>query len=121
MNRFIETPGIQLESELKTAPRPVLVRFCIRSSGSRQMPARSLETLAGELAGELDCRKINLDDHPELARRYHLSELPAWILFDHGVPVAGFADSISARCLLARVQGLLADYAPKQERDFQPG
>ena len=83
------------------------------------MPPHSLETLAGELAGELDCREIYLDHHPELARRFRLAELPALVLFDHSVPVAGFAGLISPRALVAQVQGLLADYAPG--RSARPG
>jgi thioredoxin-like negative regulator of GroEL len=73
--------------------------------------AQSLETLAGELLGELSIRQVNLADQPELTRSYRITDVPILILFDDGAPIAGFAGSIAPRELKASLHGLLADYA----------
>jgi thioredoxin-like negative regulator of GroEL len=112
MNNVIEIPGAQFEREMQTATQPVLVHFYTSSSGQCRILAQSLETLASELAGEVSIRKANLDDHPELARRYSITDVPTLILFDNGAPIAAFGGSISPRELKAHLQGLLADYAP---------
>jgi thioredoxin-like negative regulator of GroEL len=112
MNNLIEIQSAQFEREIQTATLPVLVHFYTSWSGQCRILAQSLETLAGELAGELSLRKANLDDHPELAQRYRITDVPTLILFDQGAPIAGFAGSICLGELKAHLQGLLADYAP---------
>jgi thioredoxin 1 len=112
MNNVIEIPGAQFEREMRTAPQPVLVHFYTSSSGQCRILAQSLETLAGELAGELSIRQANLDDHPELAQRYRITDVSTLILFDNGAAIAGFAGSICPGELKAHLLGLLADYAP---------
>jgi thioredoxin 1 len=112
MNTVIEIPGAQFEREMRTATQPVLVHFYNSSSGQSRIPSLSLETLAHELAGELSVRKVDLDDHPELGRRYNLTVVPTLILFNDGTPIAAFAVSICPSELKAHLQGLLADYAP---------
>lgn len=111
MNTVIEIPGAEFERGMQTAPQPVLVHFYTSWSGQCRILAQSLETLAGELAGELSLRKTNLDDHPELAQRYRITDVPTLILFDQGLPIAGFAGLICPGELKAHLQGLLADYA----------
>lgn len=87
MNNAIEIPGAQFERELRTAAHPVLVHFYTSWSGQGRIPAPLLEALAGELAGDLSLRTLNLDAHPELAARYRITDVPALILFDHGAPL----------------------------------
>jgi thioredoxin 1 len=121
MKTVIEIDGAQFGREMQSAKQPVLVHFYTSWSGPCRIVAPALETLAGELAGELNIRQATLDTHPELARRYHITEVPALILFDSGVPIAGFAGSISPRELKPQLQGLLADYAPPHARGNRRG
>lgn len=87
------------------------MHFYASWSGPSHILFPVLETLAAELAGELNIRQTNLDNHPELARRYDLTKVPALILFDRGTPIAVFDGSSSPRELKPQLQGLLADYA----------
>lgn len=112
MNTVIEVPGAQFEREMQTAMQPVLVHFYNSSSGQSRTLSLSLETLADELAGELSVRKVNLDDHPELGRRYNITVVPTLILFDNNAPIAAFAGPLCPSEVKVHLQGLLADYAP---------
>ncbi len=111
MKNVIEIPGAQFGRQLQSARQPVLVHFYASWSGPSHILFPVLETLAAELAGELNIRQTNLDNHPELARRYDLTKVPALILFDRGTPIAVFDGSSSPRELKPQLQGLLADYA----------
>jgi thioredoxin 1 len=111
MKNVTEISGAQFGRQMQSARQPVLVHFYTSWSGPCRILAPALETLAGELAGELNIRQTNLDQHPELARHYHLTDVPALILFDGGVPIAIFDGTSSPPELRAHVKGLLADYA----------
>jgi len=112
MNNITEIPGTQFEYAVRTAKQPVLVHFYTSWSGQCRILAESLEMLAGDLAGQLSIRAANLEDHPELARCYGITDVPTLILFHNGSPIARFAGLVSPRELKAGLQGLLADYAP---------
>lgn len=121
MKNVTEIPGTHFGRQMLSATQPVLVHFYTSWSGPCHILAPALETLAGELAGELNIRQANLDKHPELARCYHLTEVPALILFDSGLPIAVFDGSISPRELKPQLQGLLADYALPHARENRRG
>ena len=121
MENVIEIAGPRFGRGMRKATQPVLVHFYASWSGQCRILAPSLETLARELAGELSICKANLDAHPELARRYHITDVPALILFDGGAPIAVFDRSVSPRELQVRLQGLLADYALPDARGNQRG
>ena len=46
--------------------------------------APSLEELSDELAGKLQVVKVDIDEHPELARRYGVRSIPALKVFVDG-------------------------------------
>lgn len=111
MKNVIEIRGTQFGRQMQSAKQPVLVHFFSSWSGACRILAPALETLAEDLVGDLNIRQVNLDEHPELARNYRLTDVPTLILFDSGVPIAVFDGSISPRELKPQLQGLLADYA----------
>ena len=60
--------------------RPLLVFFTSRRSG----PARRMESLLAHIARKereaLRVRKVDVDDCPEVATRFHVSEVPSLAL-----------------------------------------
>jgi len=111
MKTLIEIQGKEFEREIRSAAQPVLVHFHTSWCGQCQILAPSLKTLAAELEDELQVAKVNLDHCPELARRYGITNVPALILFDNGVPIASLDAWMSPRQMRAQLHGLLADYA----------
>jgi thioredoxin 1 len=89
----------------------VLVGFSEPWCGQCQILAPSLETLAGQLEGQLRIVEVNLDDRPEVAGEYGISQVPTLILFENGVPIECYDALTSPEELKVRLQGVLADYS----------
>jgi thioredoxin 1 len=111
MKRVTELPGKEFEREACWPTGPVLVHFRTSWCGQCQILAPSLETLAGELEGQLRIVEVNLNDCPEVARQYGISQVPTLILFDNGAPIECFDALTSPEELKVRLQGVLADYS----------
>jgi thioredoxin 1 len=50
------------------------------------MIAPILEEIAAEQAGSIRIAKVNVDEAPDLARRFEVMSIPTLILFSNGVP-----------------------------------
>ncbi len=92
------------EKEVLGSPVPVLVDFY----ADWCRPCKALSPVLDELARETPHArvvKINVDDNPELARRYRIESIPHLLVFDDSRVVhrrAGGADKASLRRLLEK-------------------
>ncbi len=76
------------DEEIGSATEPVLVDFWAEWCGPCRMVAPILEEIADEQAGALRIAKVNVDEAPELARRFQVMSIPTMILFRDGEPAA---------------------------------
>jgi thioredoxin 1 len=82
----------------------VLVDFWAEWCGPCKMIAPILAEVAGEQQGKVKVMKVNVDEQPDLARRFDVMSIPTLILFKDGAP--------AKRLVGARGKGqLLADLA----------
>ena len=73
------------ETEVIKAGKPVIVDFWAEWCGPCKMIAPILEEIAAE-EDNIKIAKVNVDDSPDLARRYEIMSIPALIVFENGEP-----------------------------------
>ncbi len=75
------------DSEVLRSDVPVLVDFWASWCGPCRMLAPVIEQLAGEAGGRYAVGKVNVDEQPDLARRFGIMSIPTVIVFKGGKPV----------------------------------
>ncbi len=91
------------DTDVLTAERPVLVDFYADWCAPCKAIAPVLEAVASRYAGRLDVRKVNVDENPDLARRFGIRSIPTLIMFKQGEAaesIVGAATSIRIAALI---------------------
>ena len=98
------------DSEVLASEQPVIVDFWAEWCGPCRAVAPVLDRIAEERT-ELKVVKVNIDEEPDLARRYGVMSIPTIILFEAGEPAAA-AVGAQPKQMLERSLGLVAAYPP---------
>jgi thioredoxin 1 len=74
------------EEEINSSDQPVLVDFWAEWCGPCKLINPILEDLATEYDGKLRIVKVDVDESPDVARRYEVMSIPTLVLFHDGAP-----------------------------------
>ena len=95
------------DAEVLESEQSVIVDFWAEWCGPCHAVAPVLDQIAKERADELKLVKVNIDEEPDLARRYGVMSIPTIILFKSGEPTAA-AIGAQPKTMLERNLGLAA-------------
>ena len=96
------------DETIGAASEAVVVDFWAEWCGPCKMIAPILDEIANEHAGKLSIAKLNVDDNPDIARRFDVMSIPTLIVFQDGQPVKRMVGAKGKGQLLQE----LSDYLP---------
>ena len=95
------------DETIGAANEAVIVDFWAEWCGPCKMIAPILDEIATEHAGKLAVAKLNVDDSPEIARRFDVMSIPTLIVFKDGAPQKRLVGAKGKGQLLAELEEFL--------------
>lgn len=99
-----ELSDANFDTEVLKASKPTVVEFWAPWSSACQRSAPGFEAIAEEFADEIRAARINVDDNPQTASNYSVTNLPSFLLFDGGQTVARVTGSATTKVLRQLLQ-----------------
>lgn len=96
------------ETEVLQADKPVLIDLWAEWCGPCRMVSPIVEEIAEERAGNLKVMKLNVDENPDIARRYQVMSIPTLLFIKGGQEVKRVVGAKGKGQLLAEVDQVIA-------------
>jgi thioredoxin 1 len=95
------------DADVLGSDKPVLVDFWAEWCGPCKMVAPVLEEIANEHGDKITVAKVNIDENPEIARRYQIMSIPTMSVFSGGEVVKSIVGAKPKAALLRDLEGIL--------------
>jgi thioredoxin 1 len=95
------------ELDVLQSTKPVLVDYWAEWCGPCRQVAPVLEEIAGEYGEKIDIVKLNVDDNPEVVRRYGIMNIPTLAIFKNGEVVKEIIGAKPKSALLGELEEFL--------------
>ena len=104
----VEFTESNFDQEVTQAATPVLVDMWAAWCGPCRMLAPMVEELAGTYQGRVKIGKLNVDDHPQVAARFRIMNIPTLLLFKGGAEVDRIVGVVPKEELSRRIEQVLS-------------
>ena len=95
------------EADVSASPVPVLLDFWAEWCGPCKMISPVVEQTAASYGGQLKVLKVNVDENPQVARKFNVRSIPTLMLFKDGHPVATRVGALNKSQLAAFIDSNL--------------
>ena len=96
------------QADVLNAKEPVVVDFWAEWCGPCKMIAPALEDIAAELGSKIKIAKLNIDENPEVTRKYGVMSIPTLMLFKDGQEMARVVGARGKDALLREIDPHIA-------------
>ena len=107
MSNTIRTTDKDFENTVIKSEAPVLVDFWASWCTPCKMSEPTIDELASQYDGKVKIVKLNVDQNPLTAAKYHIMGIPTYILFDSGEEVERKVGAQSKEQLMRIIDPLL--------------
>jgi thioredoxin 1 len=102
-----ETTDKSFEEDVLKSNIPVVVDLWAPWCGPCRMVAPLVEKLSGDYQGKVKFYKLNVDQNPDSAARYHVMSIPTLLFFKEGKVVDTVIGAVPERTLKPKVDNII--------------
>lgn len=111
MSEPIHVTDASFETVVLKNPLPVIVDFWAPWCGPCKMVAPTLDKIAKERAGKVVVAKVNTDEQPQWAQKYHVQGIPTMLFVADGKVVHQQVGALPEKLLMQAVDTFLSTVA----------
>jgi thioredoxin 2 len=107
-NQPVTVTDATFATEVERSPLPVLLDMWAPWCGPCRMVGPVVEELAREMAGRLRVAKLNVDENPATAARFHVQSIPTLLVLKDGREIERIVGAQPKAAIVQRLQKVAA-------------